>query len=285
MTILVTGSRGKVGSALVALLHRQGLRVRAGSASPGDLTFPADVETVRCALDDPSTFPAALDSVTSVFLYAEPSHTDAFVAQAHAAGVGHIVLLSSSAVMSPDAADNPIAASHLLAEQALAAGPVEATVLRPGAFAGNALQWAGALRSTGALDLPYPQSHGDPIHEDDIARVAAAVLTGQGPRGGTHHLTGPQSITFAEQIATLSRAAGRTTPVDIRTVTREQWMESVSAFLPGEFARALLDHWASTDGSPAVLTRAVEELTGRPARTFGEWAEEHADAFRADQTT
>ncbi|WP_310650523.1 SDR family oxidoreductase [Streptomyces pristinaespiralis] len=131
MTILVTGSRGKVGSALVTLLHRQGLRVRAGSASPGDLTFPADVETVRCALDDPSTFPAALDSVTSVFLYAEPSHTDAFVAQAHAAGVGHIVLLSSSAVMSSDAADNPIAASHLLAEQALAAGPVEATVLRP----------------------------------------------------------------------------------------------------------------------------------------------------------
>ncbi|MER6613449.1 SDR family oxidoreductase [Streptomyces xantholiticus] len=283
MTTLVTGSRGKVGSALLTLLHQQGLPVRAASASPGDLSTPAGVETLRCALDDPSTFRAALDSVTSVFLYAEPAHIDTFVAEAHAAGVEHIVLLSSSAVMAPDAADNPIAASHLAVEQCLAAGPLEATLLRPGAFAGNALQWAGALRSTGVVELPYPDSHGDPIHEHDIARVASAVLTRPGLRGGTHHLTGPQSLTFAEQIATVARAAGRRTPVDIRTVTREEWQKSVSAYLPGEFAQALLDYWASTDGSPAVLTRTVEELTGRPARPFAEWAEEHADAFRAER--
>jgi hypothetical protein len=30
-----------------------------------------------------------------------------------------------------------------------------------------------------------------------------------------------------------------------------------------------------------TVTDTVEKVTGRPARTFAQWAEEHADAFRA----
>jgi hypothetical protein len=29
-----------------------------------------------------------------------------------------------------------------------------------------------------------------------------------------------------------------------------------------------------------VVTAAVEQITGTAARTFGEWAADHADAFR-----
>ncbi|WP_328397894.1 NAD(P)H-binding protein [Streptomyces sp. NBC_00390] len=279
MPILVTGSRGTVGSTLLTLLHEQGLSVRAGSRSPDKLTVPPGVESVRCALDEPSTFAAALDSVTSVFLYAEPSHIGAFAEQAASAGVEHIVLLSSSSVLDPDAADSPIAASHLAVEQALAAAPVTTTVLRPGAFAGNARQWARALRSAGVIELPYPGSYGDPVHERDLAEAAVAVLTRPELRGGTYHLTGPQSLTFAEQIAILERVAGR--GIAVRAVSRDAWRASVSAYLPNEFAEALLDYWASTDGSPAHLTGTLEQLTGRPPRSFTAWAEEHAEAFRA----
>lgn len=279
MTILITGSRGKVGSTLLTLLHEAGATVRAASGSPEKLSLPADVDTVKCALDDPATFPAALDSVTSVFLYAEASQIDAFLDEAGAAGVEHIVLLSSSSVLDPDAAGNPIAASHLAAEQALAASPIETTVLQPGAFAGNALQWPWALKSTGAIDLPYPGSYGDPIHERDIAEAALAVLTRPPLRGATYHLTGPESLTFTQQIAIIERASGR--PIPFNTVTREAWKESMAEYMPSAFADALLDYWASTDGAPAPLTRSVEELTGHPARTFAEWAKENADAFRA----
>jgi uncharacterized protein YbjT (DUF2867 family) len=279
MTILITGSRGKVGSTLLTLLHEAGAAVRAASGSPEKLSLPADVDAVKCALNDPATFPAALDSVTSVFLYAEASQIDAFLDEAGAAAVEHIVLLSSSSVLDPDAAGNPIAASHLAAEQALAASPIETTVLQPGAFASNALQWPWALKSTGAIDLPYPGSYGDPIHERDIAEAALAVLTRPPLRGATYHLTGPESLTFTQQIAIIERASGR--PIPFNTVTREAWKESMAEYMPSAFADALLDYWASTDGSPAPLTRSVEELTGHPARTFAEWAKENADAFRA----
>ncbi|MET7619885.1 NAD(P)H-binding protein [Streptomyces sp. NPDC005408] len=278
MTILVTGSRGKVGSVLIELLHEAGADVRAASAAPDKLRLPPSVDPVHLALDDPPTFPAALDSVTSVFLYAEPSHIGTFLDEAVAAGVEHIALLSSSSVLDPGAADNPIAASHLAVEKALAASPVATTVLQPGAFAANAHQWRWALESTGAIDLPYPGSYGDPIHERDIAEAAFALLTRPELRGRTYHLTGPESLTFTEQLAILERVVG--SPFPFNAVTREAWKAAMAGYMPSVFADGLLDYWASTDGSPTPLTRTVEELTGHPARTFAEWAAENADAFK-----
>ncbi|WP_137988709.1 NAD(P)H-binding protein [Streptomyces vilmorinianum] len=282
MTVLVTGSRGRVGSTLLGLLHSAGIKARAASKDPTDLSPPGGIDTVRCDLADPADFEAALDGVDSVFLYAEPSHIDAFVAQARAAGVQHVVLLSSSSVLAPDAAENPIAASHLAVERALAAaaddGAFEATHLQPGAFASNALQWSWAIRSARAVELPYPGSHGDPIHEKDVAEAAFAVLTAPRLRGSSYLLTGPESLDFTEQLAILAEVTGRAT--SCAAVTPEQWKASVAASIPESFADALLSYWASHDDRPVPLTRTVEELTGHPARTFAAWATDHADAFR-----
>jgi hypothetical protein len=43
----------------------------------------------------------------------------------------------------------------------------------------------------------------------------------------------------------------------------------------------LLDAWAAAIGQPAFVTSMVAEITGSPARTFHDWATDHADAFRA----
>ncbi|MGW0667980.1 NAD(P)H-binding protein [Streptomyces sp. NPDC002746] len=278
MPTLVTGSRGRVGSTLAALLHDRGHPVRAASRNPAELAPPAGVPAVTCDLGDPGTFPAALDGVDSVFLYAEPSHIDDFLAAAQAAGVGHIVLLSSSSVLAPDPAANPVAASHHAVEEALTASPLRSTLLRPGDFASNAYQWAGAFRSGRPVDLPYPLSQTSPIDETSLAEAALAVLTDTRLQGASYHLTGPESLTATEQVELLAAASGSATTVN--AVSREAWKESVSPFLPAEFAEGLLSHWAATDGSPAEVTRDTERLIGRPARTFATWAAEHAAAFR-----
>ncbi|WP_406014463.1 NAD(P)H-binding protein [Streptomyces sp. NBC_00984] len=283
MHTLVTGCRGRIGSTLVSLLHRDGHTVRAASRTPGDLAatataLPAGVPVVTCDLGDPTTFGAALDGVDSVFLYADPSGVDAFLAAAESAGVDHIVLLSSSSVLDPDARDNPIAASHHAVEQALTASPLTTTLLRPGAFASNAYQWAQSVRAHGTVDLPYPNSHSSPIDSTDIAEAALAVLTDPRLRGAAYHLTGPESLTAAEQVGLLAAASGR--PITVNTVTGAAWKESMAAFLPEPVADALLGYAAASDGSPAEVTGEVEKLTGHPARTFAAWAEEHAAAFR-----
>ena len=43
----------------------------------------------------------------------------------------------------------------------------------------------------------------------------------------------------------------------------------------------ILRYLARSVGRPAEVTSAVPDVTGRPARTFAEWAAEHAAAFRA----
>ncbi|QGV79202.1 SDR family oxidoreductase [Streptomyces ficellus] len=281
MTVLVTGSRGRVGSALIDLLHRAGVGVRAASARPADLDPPAGVVTAHCDLGDPLTFSAALDGVDSVFLYADPRHAEAFAAAARSAGVRHIVLLSSSSVLSPDAEVNAIAASHLRVERALAAasadGSFDVTYLQPGSFATNALHWAPAVRSTGSVDLPYPGAAGDPIHEADIAEVAYAVLGDDRLRGSSYVLTGPEVLTFAEQLGIIGRAAGR--GIRVNTVTPEEWKASATPYMPAEFAEALLEYWKTCAAASPPLTRTVEEVTGRPPRGFARWAADHADAF------
>lgn len=279
MTTLVTGGRGRVARALVDLLRADGRPVRVASNAPERLELPDGTPTVRCSLGEPETFPAALDGVTSVFLYAQASHADAFLAEAERAGVEHIVLLSSTAALVPDDVRNPIADMHRDAERALAASPILSTALRPGGFATNALGWAHAIRSEGVVRLPYPEAHSASIHERDIAEAAHAVLTSAAHRGTGHTLSGPESLTFREQVEHIGRAVGRTLTVE--TVSPEEWKRSVSAFIPEEYADTLLDAWRATDGVPDAVAPGVELLTGRPARTFAAWAEEHAADFTA----
>ncbi len=64
------------------------------------------------------------------------------------------------------------------------------------------------------MGLPYPDSHADPVNERDIAEAACAVLTDPALRGRSYHLTGPQSLTFAEHVAIIAAAAGRDIPVE-----------------------------------------------------------------------
>ncbi|MEW1893248.1 NAD(P)H-binding protein [Streptomyces sp. NPDC085659] len=278
MPTLVTGCRGRVGAALTALLHQGGHPVRAASRKAAELTPPPGVPAVTCDLGDPGTFPAALEGVDSVFLYAEPAHIDAFLTAARAAGVRHIVLLSSSSVLVPDPAANPIAAAHHAVEQALLASPLTATLLRPGAFATNAYGWSGAFRSGRPVDLPFPRSEGSPVHEADLAEAALAALTDPALQGAAYHLTGPASLSAAEQVRVLADASG--TPAAVHEVSPAAWKESMASYMPAEVADGLLAYWAATDGIPAEVADGVEKLTGRPARSFATWAAEHAAAFR-----
>ncbi|MCJ0872149.1 NAD(P)H-binding protein [Streptomyces sp. AP-93] len=271
--VLVTGGRGSIARGLSSLLTAHGVPHRLGSREPDT---PG---TVHCDLTDPTTFPEALAGVRSVFLYAEAAAVDAFVKEAVSAGVEHVVLLSSSSALAPNAADSPLAASHLAVEQALLASPLRTTLLRPGSFASNALGWAWSLKSGRPVHLPYPGAYSDPVHETDLAEAAFTVLTDPSLGGRAYTLTGPQTLTFAAQLAILGDAVGHSIPFE--AVSREQWKSEVDGYIPGPYAEALLDFWAASDGLPVDLTDAVEHLTGHAPRTFETWCADHADAFRA----
>ncbi|WP_199806658.1 hypothetical protein [Streptomyces sp. NRRL F-5727] len=164
------------------------------------------------------------------------------------------------------------------AQESRSPGEKRTTILRPGAFASNAGAWAWAVKAGRPVSLPYPGAHNDPVHEHDVAEAARAVLLEPRHRGGLFTLTGPRSLTFAQQVDQLAAVLGR--PIAVDHVTRDAWKRETAAYVPGPYADALLDWWEAHDGRPAALTTAVEELTGHPARPFTAWAADHIADFR-----
>ncbi|MEU9103698.1 hypothetical protein AB0D54_04905 [Streptomyces xanthophaeus] len=96
----------------------------------------------------------------------------------------------------------------------LTSSSLRTTLLRRGSFATNALGWAWPLKSGRPVPLPYPGAYSDPVHDTDIAEAAFAVLTDPAHAGGAHTLTGPQSLTFATQLAILGSVLGRPLPFE-----------------------------------------------------------------------
>ncbi|MGW4957309.1 NAD(P)H-binding protein [Nonomuraea sp. NPDC004186] len=276
MTILVTGARGHVARGLVQRLLAAGQPVRAAGRNPGAARLPAGVKTVLCDLADPDTFDAALAGVTKVFLYAERRGLDDFVTRAATAGVEHIVLLS--ALLADPASTDAIGRMHGDAEQAVARSGIAWTFLRPGAFATNTLQWAPSVRAEGVVRDPFPDSRSAPVHEADIAAVAALALTEPGHEGATYPLTGPELVSRSRQAELIGEAIGR--PVRFVVQDLEEYRAELSAWTTPQVADVVIKESAAAVDRPLPPTDTVEKVTGRPARTYGEWARDHAEDFR-----
>ncbi|GAA1955346.1 NAD(P)H-binding protein [Kitasatospora viridis] len=274
MTILVTGARGNLGGRLFRLLAQRGHAVRgsARAAAGGDglveldLTAPAE-QAER-----------ALRGVEAVFLYPARGPVDGFLRAAGEAGVRHVVLLSSPAAYEAHEHDRALGLAHRAVERALDASGLGYTVLYPSWLATNAARdWAGSVGSTGTVEIAFPEAQFNPIHPDDVAAVAAELLTGRAHRARMQVLTGPRSMRLREVVAELGAALGR--ELRVEELSREQALERRAAWLPEPVLSALLDAAEAAVGVPAPVTNAVERITGRPARSFGEWAAANREPF------
>ena len=277
MTILVTGARGHVGRAVLDALIAAGQDVRASSRDANTLDVPDGVAKVSADLENPETLEAALDGVESVFLYAQRQGVEGFVKAAEAAGVRHVVLLSSSATLEPGSTDSRIAALHRVVEDGLRAASFGETFLNPGSFATNTLAWLPDI-AEGFVRSAFPEAQIGAIDERDIAAVAARVLIDGSHVGEALPLTGPAAITHREQAAVLSDVLGR--PLTFEELTPEQTTERMLAFgFPPEIPAEILRFWERATREPSLVNDVVREVTGTAPRTYRQWAEDNRAAF------
>jgi len=278
MTILVTGARGNVGRRVLQRLYAAGHSLRASGRNPAELDVPDGVETVALDLNDQETFVAALAGVSKVLLYAEPDGIAQFLDEAEKAGVEKVVLLSSNTVDLPGADEDPLAHHHKVVEDAVAGSGLTYTILRPGAFMSNAFGWSYSLKAGDTIDQVFPEAQVAPVHEDDIADVAVVALTEKSLEGQTVPLTGPESLTFRRELEIIGEVLGR--ELVINALTREEGAAQMSNFVPPPILTSLLAQWEAAVGVVADTSATAERITGKPARTFRQWVEEHA-AFLA----
>ncbi|MEV4091352.1 NAD(P)H-binding protein [Streptosporangium saharense] len=278
MTILVTGATGVVGRQVVTELLRAGRAVRALTRRPASAALPGEVEMYEGDLERPESLREALTGAERLYLFPVPRTAAEVVALAVESGVRRIVDLSGAG-----ADDAAFGDGYRVVERAVETSGLDWTHVRPGEFAGNWLDWAPSIRADRIVRRPYGGAVTRPTHEADVAAVAVAALLGEGHAGRTHTFAGPQALTVAEQAETIGRALGERVRFEEQdpVTAREQWIRDG---YPADVVDWLFGMWARSAHDPAPVDEdwaaLVPRLTGRPARTFAEWATDHAAAFR-----
>jgi uncharacterized protein YbjT (DUF2867 family) len=271
--ILVTGATGRVGSELAGTLSAAGIEYRALVRDPA--------RAVPCSVTGDLDKPLDFNGIDKLFLLTPGTGTTQCanaLDAAQRAGVEHIVLLSSFAVLG-----DPVPAMgrwHHEREEMIRASGIPATFLRAGGFMSNALEWLPTIRSGGyVLDATGPGRLAlvDPA---DVGAVAAHVLTTPGHAGASYVLTGGEALTVSEQCKVIADTTGLSIEVREPTSVAEAIRSRYAGEVPQALADAITEAFALVRADTVGLrTDTVRQLLGRPPRSFADWCARHADVF------
>ena len=289
--ILVTGATGNVASVLIPGLIRLGTDVRAlvRDESKAQGLKDAGVELIVGDLDKPHTLDAAFRVVDKVFLVTPPNPNQIIQATngidaAKRTGSPYIVRLSAGAVNGMPGALPRISGQHAQTDGLLKASGLPYNIIRPHNFMQGTMMAAQTVASEGVVYMPVKDGKIGMIDVRDVADVAVKVLTENGHEGKTYTLTGPESITFHDVAAGLSKALGK--PVSYVNVPLEAARQGmVGMGLPEWTADAFGEYLtAFSEGYGDFTTPDVENVTGHPARSYETFASDFAEVFGATLT-
>ncbi|MDY0748191.1 NmrA family NAD(P)-binding protein [Paucibacter sp. R3-3] len=291
MSILVTGSTGRIGSQVVQQLAANGSTVRALTRAPEKANFPAGVTAVRGDLLDADAMRQAMAGVKTLFLLvsnAPDELTQAIntLGFAQQAGVRGIVYLSVT--RSAEFSDVSHFTAKHAAERMIEQLDLPATVLRPSYFFQNDATLKEPLTQAGLYVSPVGSKGVSMVDVRDIADAAVIEMLRRDrasvalPRV-SYELSGPDALTGMSLASIWARVLGR----EVRYAGGDlaAFEKAVGTRAPAWLAydlRAMM-HRYQTDGAvatPADIDR-LTALLGRAPRTYLDFAQETAAAWNA----
>lgn len=270
-TILVLGAGGNVGRPLVQALLARGEKVRAATRSGASVE---GAEGVAFDYANPATLAAALDGVDRAYLMLPAGHVQALallmpVVELLAARRIKIVFQSAIGVDADDSIP------YRQVELAIERSGTPFVILRPNWFADNFHTYWKAGVDHGVIAVPAGQGRSSFIDVRDIAACAAAALARSDFDGQAFDLTGPQALGYGEAAQLLSDVLGK--PLRYEAVDDATFVAQLSgAGVPQAYAEFLAAIFHPVrEGWTAVVTDAVQRLTGQPPRSLRTYAEDH----------
>jgi uncharacterized protein YbjT (DUF2867 family) len=129
--------------------------------------------------------------------------------------------------------------------------------------------------------LPWGDGKASVLDTRDVGAVAAEALTGQDHEGAIYELTGPEAFSIADVARILSTVAGNEIRyVDVpESAARDAMLQ---AHIPQWQVDALLElHAINKQSLFDAVSPDIENVTGKPATSFAQFARDHAQSFRA----
>jgi uncharacterized protein YbjT (DUF2867 family) len=276
--ILVTGSPGNIGTPLAQQLLEQGRKIRLMVRNPKkEDQVVADLrsrgaEVVQGDFSDPASLPPCFTGVESAFLLVPVAQETAewkgdFIRAAKQNGVARIVNLSVSGASS----NSPVALFrwHWEAEQTLEASGLAWTHLQPTDLARyNIRSNLPTVQAQGAFYSTIGEGKVAMVDEEDVAEVAAKILTEDGHEGKKYVLTGPKALSYPEVADALAKKLGKSVKyIDIDPTQAKQAMIGVG--MPDWVADFVNDlRELEKSGGASGPTQDIQKLLGRPPRAL-----------------
>lgn len=285
--ILVTGTTGLNGSAVIREFVRNGVPVRAlvrdrgKAAAPGT---PPNVEIVHGDMSRPETLGPVLDGVHRVLMISAANNglletQRTFVDAVRRAGVEHVVKFSG--IGCEPGSSFRFARMHGQAERYLEASGLAWTHLRPSQFMQVYFREVPGVLTDRTLALPMGDARIAPVDVEDIARIAFAVLNTEGHEGRRYEMTGPEALTMTEIAERLSEVLGQ--PVRyINADPAAKRQQLVASGIPTDFADAMdeLFRLRRSGADESRVNLSTHEAFGIQPTTFAEFARRNAAVFQ-----
>jgi len=264
--ILIIGGTGKTGRRVVEQLQKKGIQPRIGSRQA----------TPCFDWDDKNTWIESLKGIEKMYItyypdLAVPGAKEAIESLTYLAkelGVKKIVLLSGKGEVEAEACEAIVKNSG-----------VGYTIVRASWFNQN---WSESFFLdpilSGEVALPMSNVLIPFVDANDIAEVAATVLLDNNYNGKTIEVTGPELITFKDIIHTISTVTNRN--LTFHEITLQQYIEGMRQMQLPEDVIWLIEYLFSnvlTNPNNQKISNDIEQVLGRKARTFLEYARETAE--------
>jgi uncharacterized protein YbjT (DUF2867 family) len=276
----VTGSTGELGGRVVERLAALAATQRLIVRDPKRVPSVAGSVFAQASYEDGEAMRRALDGVKTLFMVSAreslsrvAQHASA-VDAAVAAGVERIVYLSFVNA-APDAT-HTFARDHYRTEEHIRASGMGYTFLRPNLYLDRVPHF---FDSDGVMRGPGGEGQVAWVSRDDVAGVAAAVLTRGGHDGCTYDVTGPEALTLAQSALELEKVIGRPIGYEPQTI------EEARAARAGTGADWEIEGWISSylaiaNGEMATVSDTAAKLGGREPQSLASYLRTHAESYQ-----
>jgi len=289
--ILVTGSTGLNGSAVIREFVRNGAHVRALVRDPekaAALGAPPNVEIVQGDMARPETLERAFEGVHRILMISTANNSlvetqRSFIDAAKRVGVRHIVKFSGMGC--EPSSPFRFARMHGEIERYLEASGLAWTHLRPSQFMQVYFREVGSIRTDRKLAVPMGDARIAPVDVEDIARVAFALLHTDGHEGQRYEMTGPEALTMTEVVERLTDVVGGPVRyVDVDPAAKRQQL--LAAGIPAAFADGMdeLFKLRRNGSDESRVNLSTHQTFGVEPTSFAEFTRRNADIFRGDAT-
>jgi len=271
--ILMTGTAGKTGRAVIRALLAQGEVIRALVYRPVDGLNVQ--ETIVGDMRSPTILNQAMQGVRAVYFIAPNMSPDEFemgrlaITAARSAGVEQFVYHS---VLHPQIEAMPHHWQKLRIEEKLLESGLPFTILQPAAYMQNIMAHWSRIVDQGIYPIPYAAATRLSLVDlQDVAAAAATVLNQPAHYGATYELAGTNPLAQTDVAQILSQVLKR--QVQVKVMSLDAWKRDADAAGLGRYQiDTLVSMFRYYDrfgfaANPNVLSW----LLGRPPTTFDEF--------------